>query len=643
MSKSYYRLALGQASALRGHVHGLPQACLVLLCLVEPCDSPPAGHAKTDDSLLAPAAPGCELRLGRMATRSAETAALAEQFLPLLEPVNTLLVRLQESAGWPVAGGGVVERIRRMAGDSAGTSALLVFPAFAPAALIRVLRWAFAHLRGEPARSGAQAPDTPTSLAAALALLATAAPRGTNTRWLLKAAYERGVPVERLPGTAMQYGWGVRSRWMDSSFTDTDSVMAARFARDKRASHALLARAGLPVPAQAAAPTVEEACRFAARVGYPVVIKPADLDGGKGVEAGLGDEAALRRAYARASKHSRTLIAEKHVAGRDFRLGVLNGDLAWATYREPAGVWGDGVNAVSELIAAVNRDPLRGTQSWSQMSPITVNAEAEELLAEQGMALGDVPAAGTFVQLRRAANVSSGGRPVDVTGTVHPDNAALAVQAARVMRLGIAGVDLIIPDVARSWREVGGAICEVNGQPQFSNFRPEVPGRIIEELLHGDGRIPVIVLLGECHWGAWAEALRARLQAFGCETGFVLADGARVGAGPVGVGDRPAFDQVQALLADTRVGALVVANAGRDWLRTGMPADRVDLALCDATADPRVLRLLHDAGSECWRVDVPFAQAADTLPAWLPPLARFIERRAGAASPHTASAAGKKV
>lgn len=31
-------------------------------------------------------------------------------------------------------------------------------------------------------------------------------------------------------------------------------------------------------------------------------------------------------------------------------------------------------------------------------------------------------------------------------------------------------------DITRPWHEVGGAICEINGQPQFSTTRPQIPG-----------------------------------------------------------------------------------------------------------------------------------------------------------------------
>ena len=49
---------------------------------------------------------------------------------------------------------------------------------------------------------------------------------------------------------------------------------------------------------------------------------------------------------------------------------------------------------------------------------------------------------------------------------------ALEEYEARMARvkaaMGGAGIDLLIADIAQSWRRTGAAICEVNAQPQFA-------------------------------------------------------------------------------------------------------------------------------------------------------------------------------
>lgn len=631
MTVRLYDVKLGRALALRGHRQGLAQPCMHLLChlalLHEGTPTPDLPAA--DAALLMPMPPGQALSLSKSLMRSAEALALAKEVLPWLEALNSLLVRLQVSAGWPVCQGGVVEQLGRPPERPGSVSAVIAFPSLHPAVLLQGLPWVFGVLAA-PSLGEAQSAQTPTA-ASALAKLEAVAPGGTNTRTLLQAAYSRKVPVKSLAGSALQYGWGSRSRWMESSFTDADSVISARLAREKSAAHALMQSAGLPVPLQVVVGTLEHACQAAATMGYPVVIKPADLDGGKGVEAGLRDEASLRAAYPRSRVHSRNLILEQHVRGKDYRLGVLKGRLGWVTYREPAGVWGDGVSSVDDLVGAANLDPRRGTLRWSHMAPIVLGSEANELLLEQGLALGDVPPPGSFVRLRRAANISLGGRPVSIPfEEVHPDNAALAVQVARLFRLQLAGVDLITPDISRSWREAGGAVCEVNGQPQFSVTRTDFPEQVIAELVQGDGRVPVVVLLADCCWGVWAQALHTQLSSAGLNTGFVLADGLFRGLDKLAVNRRSAFDDVQALLLDNTVDAIVVATNGMEWLPSGMPVDRVDLVITDGTQNHRVLQMLVDAAGQVWQAGLPVSADGPQEAEWTSRLGNFIMAKSAA-------------
>jgi len=611
---------------LRGHAHKLAQPCLRLLVRLDLANERLPGSF--DWGELSPIAGGLDLRLSAALMRSPEVRALSAPLLPALAILHDLLARVQESAGWPVVSDAVIEQVRT---GKAGAQALwvqLCIPSLHPAILAKALPWAFAQAGGvtPPLRQLKHAPRT---LLDVLDLLGKAAPSGTNTRGLLAGAYELRVPVQMLPGRAVQYGWGARARWMDSSFTDAASSISAKLARNKILAHQLLKRAGVPVAQQAFAPDVEAAVQQAHQLGFPVVIKPSDRDGGKGVEAGLADEAALRLAYKRASRHSKSLILESHIHGQDYRLGVINGRLAWVTFREPAGVWGDGVSTAAELIAQANLDPRRAGKRWSMMTQITVNDEARELMAEQGVALSDTPKERQFVRLRRAANISSGGVPLDVSDQVHPDNAELAIRVARLFRLDIAGIDFITPDISRSWREAGGVVCEVNGQPQFSVTRPDTPARVIREAVNGNGRIPFVAVMGEAASGAWTNALKAHLDKAGINAGFALSDGLFIGNDRISVDRRSAFDDVQALLLDMSVEAVVVATDGEGWLRTGLPVDQIDLAILDAKTTPRVLEMvLASSVVGGWKVESHLAELGDATPRWVLKLADFITARA---------------
>lgn len=601
------------ATAYKGFFHGLAQPCLQLTLDVFYDERPGAGlDAVSLDHLLVPMPTGRTLRLSDDLKRFEQTGDMWRLLKPLLERCHELLVRTQESAGWPVASGAFVHSLRVQSQQRWTVS--LFFPSLFPMALMQALPWLFLQMGDDRPPPGKLA-KAPATLEELLKILAKNAPQGTNTRLLLTAAYARGVPVQRLSGSVMMYGWGCRSRWMDSSFTDAASVISAKLARNKVEAHRLLSRSGFPVAEQVGVSSLESAVSEAGRMGYPVVIKPSNLDGGRGVEAGLNDETALRAAYSRSLRHSKSLVLEKHVVGHDFRLGVLQGELAWATYREPAGVWGNGVATLNDLIIEANRDPRRGTRRWSQMVPITINDEAAELLREQGVDMNDVVPMDRFVRLRRAANTSSGGRPMDVTGRVHPDNAALAIGVARLFRLDIAGIDFITPDISRSWREVAGVVCEVNGQPQFSVTRPDIPGRVISAIVKGHGRIPVVILLSSLPSGQLTAQVNQRLQGLSINPGWVLADGMTGGSGTLGSAAQTSFDKVQALLLDTSVEVLLAATDGLDWLESGMPLDRVDLVISDGAEDVRVAQLLRNAGVDHWWRLPTMIEGHESIPA----------------------------
>lgn len=85
-----------------------------------------------------------------------------------------------------------------------------------------------------------------------------------------------------------------------------DPAAVAR-CRDKRSQRSALASGGVPVPAFAAAGTPEEAAVAAAVIGFPVVVKPADGTGSRGVR--------LCRDAAEVHDHAAGLLA----SGRDER------------------------------------------------------------------------------------------------------------------------------------------------------------------------------------------------------------------------------------------------------------------------------------------------------------------------------------
>ncbi len=181
------------------------------------------------------------------------------------------------------------------------------------------------------------------------------APQGSNSLNFLKAAFEIKIPWLHVMLNAFQFGHGKYSRWLDSSFTDEMSKISANLAGSKRAATMLLQKTGFPLPEQYVVASEAEAVERANRMGYPVVIKPIDQRGGTGVFANLISVQGVRKAFQQAGRHTQTVLLEKHIPGKDYRLLVVNGKLAWAIERIPAGVTGDGVNSIQTLVEQHNQ------------------------------------------------------------------------------------------------------------------------------------------------------------------------------------------------------------------------------------------------------------------------------------------------
>lgn len=406
-----------------------------------------------------------------------------------------------------------------------------------------------------------------------------------NTHRFAIAAAQRNIPFS-VKGGILFLGWGSLQQRLDSSYTGKTSHIATRIARIKNLTSQMLLGAGLPVPPTGLAANWESARALAAKFGWPVVVKPANQDQGIGVVPGIRNEALLRKAYEAAARFSPgSVIIEKHIEGADHRLLVVNGVLMMAARRIPGGVIGDGRNTVSRLIEAVNADPLRGSSKRSVLISLALDEEALDCLIEQDLTLDAIPPAGRFVRLRRTANISTGGTAEDVLASIHPDNRSLAVRAARIIGLDIAGVDFLCPDISRSWREVGGAICEVNAQPGFrphwlSAPEKDINGEIIDGLFSGkSSRVPTAAITGTNGKSTVARMLHHIWQTSGRVAGVCTTNGVWVGNELIVDTNLSGYPGGRILLNDPAVESVVIEMPRKGLILFGHPCDSYDVSV----------------------------------------------------------------
>ena len=463
----------------RGYLHGLRQPVLIADVSVD-LSATDGTLMERVHALLDPHLPKAEAGRGDAGALSAEPGVAG------LEILAELAARIEDAAG-----GLVAERARILLSSEAAPrdgaragprrhTGRLVLPTVSASLGIEAVKW----LVGVTRLAEAGDPDLEAGIAAEIEAtidrLAPRAPMGLNSRSLIRAAHARDIPTIPLPGGVVQFGYGAGARLFRSTMTDATSAIGSHLSRDKRLANRMLAMAGLPVAEQRQVATIEDAVGVAAELGYPVVLKPADLDQGIGVFAGIESEAELRHAFESAARDSPSLVLERFVVGTDYRVNMLDGEVETVVARIPASVTGDGAATIRQLVDRENENPRRGTKRFSQLKVITIDADMERYLARSGLTPQSVPEPGRVVRLRGNANVSTGGVTAGVTGEIHPANVELCRRVARLFSLDIAGIDLICADISRPMAETGGIVCEVNAQPQVGITYPWVFETIVE-------------------------------------------------------------------------------------------------------------------------------------------------------------------
>lgn len=408
-----------------------------------------------------------------------------------------------------------------------------------------------------------------------------------NTRELLEKAEARGIPWKRIVRGAphTQLGQGRKLQRFRHAMCGLDSVMGSDLSRNKILAHRILAGAALPVPKTAQLFSEDQAAAMARAIGYPVVIKPNSLLKGAGVFVNLATEDEVRQAYTKAAAYGAGVNMESMIAGDDHRILVVAGRFVAVARREPAKVTGDGKLCLRELVAAENDNPLRRNRHLDMLELIKLDEETDRLLARIGLTLDTVPAQGRIVPLKATANIATGGTATDFTDSIHPDNIAMAERAARLVDIEVAGIDYITTDISRSFRETGGAICEVNTWVSLAPHRIADPTRdIISPILErafppgDDGRIPIAAITGSERHGAVVHRLARILKAAGLPCGDTTDKEARIDGVTVDFGKLAGYSGAELVLHDPLCAAAALALDPADIVRRGLAFDRCNVA-----------------------------------------------------------------
>ncbi len=415
---------------------------------------------------------------------------------------------------------------------------------------------------------------------------------GPSTASLVKAAEERDIPWIRLNSQSLvQFGHGKHQQRIQATITSQTKHIAVEISCDKEDTHNMLNDLGLPVPQQRVVYSPTEAVRAARRIGYPVVVKPLDGNHGRGVSINLTEDAQIETAFAeaRAQSKSRAILVESFVTGMDHRMLVVNNELVAVAKRVPGHVVGDGKKTIAELVEVVNSDPRRGIGHEKVLTNLEIDAQAERLMQEAGVTEATVLPEGQTFFLRSTANLSTGGTAIDMTDVCHPDNKDMAERTIKAVGLDVGGVDFLTSDITKSYKDIGGAIVEVNAAPGFrmhvapSEGTPrDVAGKVLEMLFPtgAQSRIPIGAITGTNGKTTTSRMLAHIMKSSGKIVGMTSTDGVYVDGKLSVKGDMTGPASAQMVLRDPSVDFAVMETARGGLVRSGLGYQRCDVSAC---------------------------------------------------------------
>ena len=415
---------------------------------------------------------------------------------------------------------------------------------------------------------------------------------GPSTGSLVKSAEEREIPWLRLNKYSLvQFGHGKYQQRIQATVTSETRHIAVEISCDKEDTHNLLSDLGLPVPKQLMIYSEKQAVRAARRIGYPVVVKPLNANHGRGVSINLTEDDQVATAFAEAQKFgtSKAVLVESYLTGFDHRMLVVNNELVAVAKRVPGHVVGDGKHNIKELIDIVNEDPRRGIGHEKVLTRLELDSQAKRLMEEAGINEEKVLDEGEIFYLRSTANLSTGGTAIDVTDIVHPDNRDMAIRSIKAIGLDVGGVDFLTDDISKSYKEIGGGICECNAAPGFrmhvapSEGQPrDVAGKVMDMLFPAgsQSKIPIAAITGTNGKTTTSRMLASIMKAGGFTTGMTSTDGVYIDGHLTVKGDMTGPTSAQIVLRDPNVDFAIMETARGGISKRGLGYNWCDVGAC---------------------------------------------------------------
>jgi D-alanine-D-alanine ligase-like ATP-grasp enzyme len=235
--------------------------------------------------------------------------------------------------------------------------------------------------------------------------------------------------------------------WMDNKGTMKEKFM----------------KEGLPVADGGVAWSKNGALKIFNRIKKPVITKPNLGSRSRHTTIHINTREELIAGFKKARKLSPLIVIEEELKGHLFRGTLVGGKLVGTVKRDPPEVTGDGVSALRALWEKENERPERAGPIFHK---IILEGDAEAELSRQEMSMDSIPRKGQTVTFSQKTSRGCGGTTTEVSGTEHPENIKMLEHVASFLNDPLIGVDFIMQDITKSWREQEHCgIIECNSLP----------------------------------------------------------------------------------------------------------------------------------------------------------------------------------
>ena len=289
-----------------------------------------------------------------------------------------------------------------------------------------------------------------------------------STQILLRECLKRGVHFELIDrqDNFVKLTKGNQIEYVkQATKTSLDNYVTVLAMENKVVTKRILEDHHIVVPSGAIFSDIKACKKAAGRfIKEPIVIKPKSTNFGLGITIFNQPTTveAFEKAVDIAFKHDDTILIERFIKGREYRILVIDDEVVGVLHRVPANVVGDGVSSIAELVALKNQHPWRGKGYKRPLEQIEIDESAQLFLQAQGLTSESVLKQDDIVYLRENSNISTGGDSLDFTDDLHESYKATAIQAAKAIGARICGVDMMIETLEE---EGDYGIIELNFNP----------------------------------------------------------------------------------------------------------------------------------------------------------------------------------